>query len=305
MRGPQPDPLAEEELPDANEKASALIAALPYIQRYRGATFVIKYGGHAMESAELRDGFARDVVTLYALGIHPVIVHGGGPQINQMIERLGLKSSFVRGMRVTDAATMEAVEMVLLRINKEITTRVSGCGGRGVGLSGKDAELLIARRMEITAAGEDGKPVKIDIGLVGEVAEVNPRVVRSLLEADFIPVIAPVGYGRDGQTYNINADVAAGDIAGALSAEKLVLLTDVEGVRGRDGNLIATLTAAEAKRLIDSGDISAGMIPKVECCLAALRAGVAETRVIDGRTPHSILLEIFTATGAGTQVING
>jgi acetylglutamate kinase len=221
------------------------------------------------------------VVLLKAVGMNPVVVHGGGPQINHLIERLGLKSSFVRGMRVTDEPTMEAVEMVLQRLNKEIVALISRQGGRAVGLSGKDGELIVARKLEMTVNDEAGEP------------------------AGFIPVIAPVGHGRDGLTYNINADVAAGDLAAALGAEKLILLTDVEGVKGKDGKLIPTLTIAEAKRLIAAGAISNGMIPKVECCVAALRGGVGKTHVLDGRARHAILLEIFTEAGVGTEVVAG
>jgi acetylglutamate kinase len=290
---------------DPITSASVLVEALPYIQRFHGKTFVIKYGGHAMESADLREGFAQDVVLLKAVGMNPVVVHGGGPQINQLIERLGLKSSFVRGMRVTDEPTMEAVEMVLQRLNKEIVALISRQGGRAVGLSGKDGELIVARKLEMTLNDEAGTPTNIDIGLVGEVAEVNPEVLRTLQTAGFIPVIAPVGHGRDGLTYNINADVAAGDLAAALGAEKLILLTDVEGVKGKDGKLIPTLTIAEAKRLIAAGAISNGMIPKVECCVAALKGGVGKTHVLDGRARHAILLEIFTEAGVGTEVVAG
>ncbi len=290
---------------DPITSASVLVEALPYIQRFHGKTFVIKYGGHAMESADLREGFAQDVVLLKAVGMNPVVVHGGGPQINHLIERLGLKSSFVRGMRVTDEPTMEAVEMVLQRLNKEIVALISRQGGRAVGLSGKDGELIVARKLEMTVNDEAGKPTNVDIGLVGEVAEVNPEVLRTLQTAGFIPVIAPVGHGRDGLTYNINADVAAGDLAAALGAEKLILLTDVEGVKGKDGKLIPTLTIAEAKRLIAAGAISNGMIPKVECCVAALKGGVGKTHVLDGRARHAILLEIFTEAGVGTEVVAG
>jgi acetylglutamate kinase len=290
---------------DPITSASVLVEALPYIQRFHGKTFVIKYGGHAMESADLREGFAQDVVLLKAVGMNPVVVHGGGPQINHLIERLGLKSSFVRGMRVTDEPTMEAVEMVLQRLNKEIVALISRQGGRAVGLSGKDGELIVARKLEMTVNDEAGKSTNVDIGLVGEVAEVNPEVLRTLQTAGFIPVIAPVGHGRDGLTYNINADVAAGDLAAALGAEKLILLTDVEGVKGKDGKLIPTLTIAEAKRLIAAGAISNGMIPKVECCVAALKGGVGKTHVLDGRARHAILLEIFTEAGVGTEVVAG
>ncbi|MBI3758544.1 MAG: acetylglutamate kinase [Deltaproteobacteria bacterium] len=253
-----------------NERAHALVAALPYIQRFRGKTFVIKYGGHAMLSPELREGFAQDIVLLQAVGINPVVVHGGGPQINQLIERLGLKSSFIRGMRVTDAPTMEAVEMVLQKISKEIVALISRTGGRAVGLSGKDGDLLVARQLKMVVKGENGRPTTIDVGLVGEVAEVNPAVLGTLRDAGFIPVIAPIGHARTGETYNINADVAAGDVAGALKAEKFILLTDVEGVKDEKGKLMPSLDAARAKKMIASGAIGEGMIPKVECCLDAL-----------------------------------
>ncbi len=290
---------------DPNTIASVLVEALPYIQRFRGKTFVIKYGGHAMETSELRESFAQDIVLLRAVGMNPVVVHGGGPQINQLIERLGLKSSFVRGMRVTDEPTMEAVEMVLQRLNKEIVALISRHGCRAVGLSGKDADLIVARKLELTLTDDAGAASRVDIGLVGEVAEVNPQILRTLEAAGFVPVIAPVGHGRDGLTYNINADVAAGDLAAALGAEKLVLLTDVEGVKGKDGRLIPTLSVPAAENLIAAGAISDGMIPKVECCIAALKGGVGKTHVIDGRIRHALLLEIFTEAGVGTEVVAG
>jgi acetylglutamate kinase len=290
-------------LEELTERARGLIAALPYIQRFRGNTFVIKYGGHAMLSPELRAGFAQDVVLLQAVGINPVVVHGGGPQISQMIDKLGLKSSFVRGMRVTDGPTMEAVEMVLQKIGKEIVAEISRQGGRAVGLSGKDGDLIVARKLRMVIAGANGRKTEVDVGLVGEVAEVNPAVLATLREAGFIPVIAPIGHGRDGETYNINADVAAGDVAGALKAEKLILLTDVEGVKDEKGKLIPSLEAARARKMIASGAIGEGMIPKVECCLDALRAGVGRAHVIDGRVPHAVLLAVFSDAGIGTEVV--
>jgi acetylglutamate kinase len=288
---------------ELNERARGLIAALPYIQRFRGRIFVVKYGGHAMLSPELREGFAQDIVLLQAVGINPVVVHGGGPQINQLIERLGLKSSFVRGMRVTDTPTMEAVEMVLQKISKEIVAEISRQGGRAVGLSGKDGDLIVARKMKVRVKDEKGRLTEIDVGLVGEVAEVNPTVLGALRESGFIPVIAPIGHGRAGETYNINADVAAGQVAGALKAEKLILLTDVEGVKDEKGKLIASLDAARAKKMIASGTIGEGMIPKVECCLDALEAGVARAHVIDGRVAHAVLQAAFSDAGIGTEVI--
>jgi acetylglutamate kinase len=289
-------------LTDAIERARILVEALPYINRFRNRTFVVKYGGHAMLSPELGEAFAQDIVMLRAVGINPVVVHGGGPQINDLIKRLGLQSSFVRGMRVTDEATMEAVEMVLQKINKEIVAMISRQGGRAVGLSGKDANLITARKMRMIAKDEQGRPIETDIGLVGEVAEIDPSVITTLREAGFIPVIAPIGHDRDGQTYNINADVAAGDLAGALKAEKFILLTDVEGVKDGDGKLIPALEIARAQALIEDGTIAEGMIPKVECCMRALAAGAARAYVTDGRVPHAVLLETFTDAGVGTEV---
>ncbi len=288
---------------DLIHKAEILAEALPFIQRFRGKTFVIKYGGHAMTSAELVESFARDVVMLELVGINPVVVHGGGPRISEMIKKMGIESRFVRGMRVTDDATMELVEMVLQRINKDIVATISRQGGRAVGLSGKDGELMLTRKMRVMMRDGNGKSRPVDIGLVGEVVEVNQDVIRTLRDANFIPVIAPIGFDREGQTYNINADVAAGKLAAALKAEKLILMTDVEGIKNKDGALIPTLQVAQAKKLIASGVIGEGMIPKVECCIDALRDGVAKTHIIDGRLPHAVLLEIFTYSGVGSQVV--
>lgn len=288
-------------LTDSIERARLLVEALPYINRFRGKTFVIKYGGHAMGSAELAEAFAQDIVLLDLVGINPVVVHGGGPQITDLIDRLGLKSTFVRGMRVTDAPTMEAAEMVLQRINKDIVQTISRQGGRAVGLSGKDADMIAARKMQMVVS-DHGRKSKVDIGLVGDVVEVNVDILRTLDGAGFIPVIAPTGFDREGQTYNINADVAAGKIAGALKAEKLILLSDVEGVKDKDGTLIPTLDFAQAKKLIARGIIHEGMIPKVECCIDAIREGVAKTHILDGRVRHAVLLETFTDSGVGTEV---
>ena len=237
-----------------HNRAAVLIEALPYIRRFRGKTFVIKCGGHAMQTEELRESFAQEVVLLDLVGINPIIVHGGGPQITELIGKLGLKSRFVRGMRVTDPATMEAAEMVLQRINKDLVATISRQGGRAVGLSGKDGDLIRSRKMRMVVTDDNGKRSRVDIGLVGEVDRVNPELLRTLEANNFIPVIAPTGFGRDGQTYNINADVAAGEIAAALKAEKLILLSDVEGVKDKDGKLLPTLDAAEARRLIARGD---------------------------------------------------
>ena len=290
---------------DLIHRADVLIEALPYIRRFRGKTIVIKYGGHAMESQELKESFAQDVVLLDLVGLNPVVVHGGGPQITELIGKLGLKPQFVRGMRVTDSETMEAAEMVLQRINKEIVALISRQGGRAVGLSGKDGDLMLSRKLEMVVDGDDGKPAKVDVGLVGEVVEVDPSVIRTLEAANFIPVIAPTGFGRDGETYNINADIAAGEIAAALKAEKLVLMTDVEGIKSAEGKLLSTIDVALARKMIAAGVINQGMIPKVECCFGALRDGVAKTHIVDGRVRHAVLLEIFTHAGIGTEVVRG
>jgi acetylglutamate kinase len=274
------------------EKADVLLEALPYIRRFAGTILVIKYGGSAMESDELKHSFAEDVALLKFVGMHPVIVHGGGPQISQALTRAGIESRFVRGMRVTDAATMAVVEQVLVgTINKEIVALVNRHGRRAVGLSGKDGELVVARKL----------PGSEDLGLVGEVVRVNPGVIGAL--DGFIPVIAPTAADEHGQTYNINADVVAGKIAEALGAEKLILLTDVAGVQDADGRLLETLTLAHAQTLIDAGVIASGMIPKVECCMAALGEGVRQAHVIDGRVRHALLLEVLTDKGVGTEVV--
>ena len=283
-------------------KAEILLESLPYLQQFYGKTIVIKYGGHAMTNDTLKESFAQDVVLLKFVGMNPVIVHGGGPQIDRMLERLGIESRFVRGMRVTDSATMDVVEMVLVgSINKEIVGLINRHGGRAVGLSGKDGELIVGRKMHLPGALK--KSPDHDIGMVGEIVGVNPRVIESLAAANFIPVIAPVGVGLEGETFNINADLVAGKIAQALQAEKLILLTDVEGIKDKRGNLISSLASDEALAMIESGVVSAGMIPKVECCVDALKGGVAKTHVIDGRVRHAVLLEIFTTEGVGTQVV--
>jgi acetylglutamate kinase len=276
------------------EKADVLIEALPFIQRFAGKVLVIKYGGHAMENDELKDSFAQDVALLKFVGMQPVIVHGGGPVIDAAVKQAGITPQFVRGMRVTDPPTMEIVEQVLVgKINKEIVALLNRHGSPAVGLSGKDGELIVARKRKHDP----------DLGLVGDVVGVNPRVIQSI--GDFVPVVAPTAAGRDGQTYNINADVVAGEIAEALRAEKLILLTDVEGVRGRDGALIEELAVDDARALIADGTIVAGMIPKIECCVAALAGGVRQAHVIDGRVRHALLLEVLTNRGVGTEVVRG
>jgi acetylglutamate kinase len=281
-------------------RAETLIEALPYIRAFQGKTLVIKYGGAAMEQADLKEQFAKDVLLLRLVGIRPVIVHGGGPQIGALMKRLGKEPRFVGGMRVTDEETMEIVEMVLVgKINKEIVGLINLHGGRAVGLSGKDGSLIRAhKRLHRTADG-----TMADIGLVGEVDAVNPELMRLLEEQGFIPVIAPVGVGSGGETYNINADLVAGDVAAALGAEKLIHLTDVQGIKGEDGRHISTLTKQAAERLIKAGVIDGGMLPKVESSLRALAGGAQKAHIIDGRVPHAILLEVLTVEGIGTEII--
>lgn len=285
------------------QKADTLLEALPYIQRFSGKTLVIKYGGHAMEDEELKQRFAQDIVLLKFVGMNPVVVHGGGPQIGEMLNKLGISSRFIRGMRVTDGPTMDVVEMVLGKINQEVVALINRQGGKAVGLSGKDGEMVVARKMLVTIADGKQPPTTHDVGLVGEIVRVNPRVINALTEANFIPVIAPVGVGEQGETYNINADLVAGKVAEALQAEKLILLTDVEGIKDKDNALIPTLNSEQAEELIRNGTIGEGMIPKVECCIAALRGGVKKTHIIDGRVRHATLLEIFTKEGIGTEVV--
>jgi acetylglutamate kinase len=280
--------------------AEVLLEALPYIRQFSGKTVVVKYGGAAMERADLKAPFALDVILLRLVGINPVIVHGGGPQIGSLMKRLGKEPTFIGGMRVTDAETMDIVEMVLVgKINKEIVGLINHHGGRAVGLSGKDAELIRAtRRAHRLPTGED-----VDLGQVGEVEAVNPEPIRLLEEHGFIPVIAPVGVGRDGASYNINADLVAGEIAAALGAEKLIHLTDVEGIKDGDGQLMSHLGRTDAERLITRGVIDGGMLPKVESALRALKGGTAKAHIIDGRVPHAILLELFTREGVGTEIV--
>ncbi|MBI3625317.1 MAG: acetylglutamate kinase [Candidatus Rokubacteria bacterium] len=282
------------------QRAEILIEALPYIRAFQGKTLVIKYGGAAMEQADLKESFALEVILLRYVGINPVIVHGGGPQIGTMMKRLGKEPRFLGGMRVTDEETMEIVEMVLVgKINKEIVALINHHGGKAVGLSGKDGNLIRARRLAHRTP--DGQ--EVDIGLVGEVEEVNPQAIRLLEEHGFIPVIAPTGVGTGGETYNINADLVAGELAAALAAEKLIHLTDVEGIHGDDGALLSTLTRKDAERLIKGGVIAGGMLPKVESSLKALEGGTSKCHIIDGRIPHAILLEIFTKEGIGTEIV--
>ena len=282
-----------------NQRVEILLEALPYIREFRGKSVVIKYGGAAMEQADLKEPFALDVILLHLIGINPVIVHGGGPQIGALMKRLGKEPRFVGGMRVTDEETVEIVEMVLVgKINKEIVGLINLHGGKAVGLSGKDSQLLAARRRaHRLPSGEE-----VDIGLVGEVEAVNIEPIRLLEEHGFIPVIAPVGVGKQGETYNINADLVAGDVAAALGAEKLMHLTDVQGILA-GGQLLSTLCRKDVEGLIREGVIDGGMLPKVESALRALEGGTGKAHIIDGRVPHAILLELFTREGVGTEIV--
>ena len=276
------------------DKAEVLIEALPYIRRYFDKTIVVKYGGHAMMDKELKASFARDMVLLKYIGIRLVIVHGGGPQIDTTLQAMGRTSNFVEGRRVTDDATMEVVEMVLAgSINQEIVGLVEQSGGRAIGLTGRDGHMLRVRRRL-----QEGR----DLGRVGEIVEVDPTPIAAVAQAGFVPVVAPLGVDTSGLTYNVNADEAAGAIARALQAEKLILLTDVEGVKDAGGQLVRRLTVAEARKLIEEGTIAGGMIPKIQCCVEALGGGVARSHIVDGRQLHAVLLEIFTDFGVGTLI---
>jgi acetylglutamate kinase len=285
-------------------KARTLSEALPYMRRFNGSTFVIKYGGHAMGEEHLAHQFARDVVLLKQVGINPVVVHGGGPQISSMLERLQVKNSFVDGLRVTDQATVEVVEMVLSgSINKQIVGALNLAGGYAVGLSGKDGNLLKARKLTRTRKDPDSEIEKVlDLGFVGEPAEVNPHILDFFAKSDIIPVIAPIGVGSQGETFNVNADTAAGAVAGATRASRLLMLTDVAGVLDKEGRLIPELTVGQAKALMRDGTLKGGMIPKVETCIAAVENGVEAAVILDGRVEHAILLEIFTESGSGTLI---
>jgi acetylglutamate kinase len=286
------------------KKAEILLEALPYMRRFQGQTMVIKYGGAAMQEPELKAGFAQDITLLQYLGIHPVVVHGGGPQIGKVLAQMEIPTRFVAGHRVTDESTMDVVEMVLAgKVNKEIVNLINAAGGRAVGLSGKDGRLLTACKLQFYAPREDEPPEIIDIGLVGEVTGVNTDLLYTLHDQHFIPILAPVGVGEAGETYNINADLVAGAVAGALSAAKLILLTDVPGVLDEEKHLVSTLDRALAQEMMETGVITGGMLPKVQCCLKALDAGVGKAHILDGRVLHSVLLEIFTDTGIGTEIV--
>jgi acetylglutamate kinase len=294
-----------ENILNSIERADILLETLPYIRRFYNKTIVIKYGGHAMVDDELKDKFAQDMVLMKYIGINPVVVHGGGPQIGDHLKKFGKESKFIQGMRVTDEETMNIVEMVLVgMVNKEIVGLINRHGGNAVGLSGKDGNLINAEKYYLNEEKAKHTPPEIiDIGLVGKVKSINSQLIITLAQNNFIPVIAPTGTGDNGETYNINADIVAGEIAAALQAEKLLLLTDVPGVLGKNKKLINTMTNKEALKLIDNGIIEGGMFPKIKCCLKALKGGVKKAHIIDGRLKHAVLLEIFTDKGIGTEIV--
>ncbi len=287
-------------------KAGVLIEALPYIQKFSGSTVVIKYGGHAMADRELKEKVMLDILLLHNVGIRPVIIHGGGPEINSMLKRVGKESVFVQGLRVTDKETMEIAAMVLVgKLNTEIVSMLNGFGGKAVGLNGQDARFLLADKKPMKLENEDGSLKEIDLGYVGQIRKVSPGIITSLLDQGYIPVISPIAGGEDGESYNVNADTAAGIIAGALQADKLLLLTDVKGVLkevDNPGSLISVITREEVPSMMAEGILKGGMIPKVECAVEALEQGVGTVHIIDGRKPHAILLEVFTDGGIGTMI---
>ena len=286
----------------ADQTALVLIEALPYIQKFHGETIVIKYGGNAMVDEELQLSFARDIVLMKLVGINPVVVHGGGPQINDLLEKLNIESQFVDGIRITDNKTMEIVQMVLGGlVNKNIVTQLCSAGGKAIGITGKDGNLIKAKKLELHPSGPEKKIV--DIGLVGEIESVNTEILKTLAENDFIPVIAPIGVGRNGESYNINADTVAGKVAEFLKAEKLILLTNTSGVLDGSGKVLSVLSQIQVEELTRNKLISEGMIPKVECAISAIENGVESVQIIDGRISHSLLLELFTDSGIGTQII--
>jgi acetylglutamate kinase len=287
------------------EKAEVLLEALPFIRNFFGKTIVVKYGGNAMVSEDLKEDFARDIVLMKYVGINPVIIHGGGPQIGETLDALGIKSEFFQGQRITDKQTIDVVEMVLGgKVNKEIVALINRHGGSAVGITGKDGDLILAKRhRKMKVSPETDRPEIMDLGLVGEITKVNPKILETLADNDFIPVIAPIGKGENKETLNINADFVASAIASALKAEKLILMTNTQGVRGKDKSLLSELTRRKVATLVKNKVIRDGMLPKVNSCLEALKAGVAKTHIIDGTIKHSLLLEIFTEQGIGTQII--
>jgi acetylglutamate kinase len=284
--------------------ADILIEALPYIRRFYGMTIVVKYGGHAMVDDQLKADFARDITLMKFTGLNPVVVHGGGPQINKVLDQMGMKHQFIKGMRLTDEATMDVVEMVLGgKVNKDIVTQINKQGGKAVGLSGKDGELIRAKKLHIVYQEDENKPPEIiDPGLVGQVTKINPSIINTLSREGFIPIIAPVGTGDSGETYNINADLVASSMAVALSAKRLILLTDVEGVLNLSGELISSINMEKIDQMIKEKTISGGMIPKIECALEALKGGIEKVHIINGSKRHALLLELFTDKGIGTEV---
>jgi len=288
----------------AHNIAKVLAEALPYIQRFHGKTMVIKYGGNAMVDDKLKRGFARDIVLMKLVGMNPVVVHGGGPQIGNMLKQVGKETQFIEGMRVTDSETMDVVEMVLGGlVNKEIVNLINQHGGHAVGLTGKDGDLIHARKLTFQRHNpEMNAPEIVDIGHVGEVASIDPSIINMLVQGDFIPVIAPIGVGKDGQSYNINADLVAGKLAMTLQAEKLILLTNTPGVLDADGNLLTGLKASRVEELIADGTIHGGMLPKIKCALDAVQSGVTTAQIIDGRVEHAVLLEVLTDEGVGTLI---
>ena len=291
---------------NAMQIAKVLTESLPYIQRFTGKTIVVKFGGNAMVDEALQNSFARDIVLMKLVGLNPVVVHGGGPQIGQLLEKLNIKSEFVDGMRVTDSATMDVVEMVLGgSVNKQIVSLINRNGGKAIGLTGKDGKLIRARKMTVTrkTPGMNASEI-VDIGHVGEVAAINTEVIDMLTNSNFIPVIAPVGVGADGSSYNINADLVAGKIAEVLQAEKLMLLTNVAGLLDKQGNVLTGLSTQQVDELIADGTIYGGMLPKISCALDAVKSGVTSAHIVDGRVDHAVLLEIFTDTGVGTKISN-
>jgi len=291
---------------DALNVAQVLTEALPYIQRFTGKTIVVKFGGNAMVDPALHEDFARDVVLMKLVGMNPVVVHGGGPQIGALLEKLNIQSEFVEGMRVTDAQTMDVVEMVLGGgVNKEIVSSINRNGGKAIGVSGKDGQMIRAKKMTVSRPGpEHGAPEIVDIGHVGEVDQIDTEVLQVILDSNFIPVIAPIGVGEDGSTYNINADLVAGTLAQVLQAEKLMLLTNIAGLLDKQGEILTGLTTEQVDELIADGTISGGMLPKIRCALAAVKSGVNTAHIIDGRVPHAVLLETFTDEGMGTLISN-
>ncbi len=287
---------------NVNQTASVLIEALPYIQKFHGETIVIKYGGNAMVDEDLKESFARDIVLMKLIGINPIIVHGGGPQINNLLEKLNIESKFVDGIRVTDKKTMEVVQMVLGGlVNKEIVTQLCSAGGKAIGITGKDGYLIRAKKLQLLS--DDAETKQVDVGLVGEIVSVDTEILRNLSDNNTIPVIAPIGMGVNGESYNINADTVAGKVAEYLKAEKLILLTNTSGVLNESGEVLSVLSRNQVEKLIKSKSISEGMIPKVECAISAVENGVNSVQIIDGRISHCLLLELFTDSGIGTQIV--